>query len=495
MVPFSAGILNSLRLLTFLNVKFFCIVFNSVQYSQGNRMNAYLILFAVVVFLASHASGQTKEELYNVQLLGMGQPDQPTQPDVVARYWTNFALTQIKYLRSDPANQQLVEELTVQLKPLLGPPVPEMTLGFIEPLGGLQGDEQIANKVFDLLGPEYCARMIHYDVCRRLEDQKNRQLTKWNAFSSELLFEGLARNLNLSGGQKNRIREELELAEREFHHEGLELMDEISSASNHRWRNLLRALNPEQRKLAESRIGAPFEWHRDLQNQQARSKLGQLPAIVGFCGYGKSAFQALHAMNIPIGDGAALRAISDEQLKEHRIVIYDILVYNMLFHVAIGNALELVPDQKKRIASLKNPNESELPDECVLTDVPDRFDNLMAGVATLPEPITDVLLPDQIQSFLQIELQLRLDEKFDSTVGLLDPRIISHWKIDQRQAKILKQIGDQFESERKSLTDQLAERRSKIQFAIEQKFSDILNDEQKKTLKAFTGKDLATTAK
>ena len=76
MVPFSAGILNSLRLLTFLNVKFFCIVFNSVQYSQGNRMNAYLILFAVVVFLASHASGQTKEELYNVQLLGMGQPDQ-----------------------------------------------------------------------------------------------------------------------------------------------------------------------------------------------------------------------------------------------------------------------------------------------------------------------------------------------------------------------------------------------------------------------------------
>ncbi len=403
-------------------------------------------------------------------------------PAEVAKYWLNKALYEadggVKQFPPPPVDEESLKfRLQTELRTLLDlheqldSTSSDDQKAVLQQLRVALSDYELAEKVFQMMGPEECQAKVLEGLAQHLVFINERQRTSWSQLVSDLEYAPLAGRLKLTDDQQAEIRVQVEKASLDFKHKIGKLTQELSDASSDRWKKLLRLLDSEQEKFAKTRIGKPIEWHRAIRKLELRRVTYEQ-------------FVKPHYELVPAIDEKRWMEQSIKNSPELRNAVFvEQLVHAMLGEEGIWDELELVADQREKLQSLTQGRiDSEQGSTgmhlWIMPQPRMRFSGLLTGTSELPKKIDDILLPDQLEWLRQIEFQIRTEPKYDSTVGLLDPRVIKHLKLTDQQQAEMKVIGDEFAETLRSSTEKINVEKKRIEDELESKLADLLDKEQ-----------------
>jgi hypothetical protein len=433
-----------------------------------------------MLFLATAASAQTKEDLFEWHFLG----NERSTVSRIAIHWIDAGIQALE----DTAVAERADGLRSILKPLLDLRE-QVWADNCDPAvqaeyDRLRCDDALANQVFEHLGSDYCKDRTIQEVNRMLDELVAEQTNRWDRFSSGLRHTQLANYLQLTEQQTDEIEDHIGTASEEFQFEASEILDELSKDSQRRWKQILSVLNSSQRNTAKTILGEPVEWFRDPQRRHARGTL--IHDLANYTRYSSNlTSKVFKEFGIP--EEEVVEVISKwpaESFDAAAIDMIDSVVLTILECDMVWNILELVPEQRSQIVPLKN----RLTEYGFIHAQSNRFNELIAGKAKLPRVVKEILLPHQQELFQQVELQVRLNPKHDSTVGLLDPRMISFLEINRDQVAEIRTIGERFNKQLSEATTRYDELRRVAESDLQANLLDVLTPEQREKYQAITGR-------
>lgn len=453
------------------------------------RIVLLLFVSGIITTQITPAPAQTKKEVYELDFLHnqrFGNDDV-----LVAQYWTQMAEQELKMLeagkRPELGNQAEVyqrlkealapiDELTAILSNLPRGPERDMVL---DDLAKTLKSDEIAERVFEILGAEHCARLATERVSQEMEVRQADLARNVAAVRTYLADNTFAELLKLTDEQKKQIQKEIEKANKKLESTINRLLDQLHDISDRRWNAMIETLDNEQGKQATNLLGKPIEWFRTSTPPEFRNSVN---------GYGGLTITGRKATELNPKDGQALSDIPEPELEKHGIEFFDSLVYQMLFETSLWDEFELVDAQKEE---LKTEIRSRLNDNVMVAPRgAERLELLLQNKADYPKTITDLLLPTQLKWFRQMELQIRLGPEYTSTVGLTHPRIVELLRIGNKEKHELSEIGSNYEEQEKEITGKMAAERQVVQSQLIIELSKILSDEQREIYRKHTGREL-----
>jgi len=450
-----------------------------------------LAILNILVLLSTPCWAQTKREIYELDFLYKARAG--TSERAVAIYWNQLAKQEVNVIQSGRSllqgieAQQKLADLRIALAPIYEMEELRSNLSGAEGQilladhAALYESDEIAEKVFQVLGPEYCTRLALKRLNLDLEIKREEQVRDWSSVTTYLSNETFATLLEMSDKQKKDLKSELEKAENELKKTTTELLANLEAKSDRRWGDLLDILYAHQRKQAELLLGKPIEWFR-LAKQPNSAIFDTWLSTGGVTNGSRSC-------EVKAADGRSSTEMSQDELSQHGIEFFDSLVLEMLFETQLWDEMELTEQQReeltKRIRKELNMNVLAMPDGAA------RFPQLLQGKATYPKTVRDFFVPTQLEWFRQMELQIRLGKKYDSTVGLLNPTMMQVLALDPSQKTELGKVGEKYAQEERTLIGELVMARQKIQDELSVKLVAIMTPAQLKLYEKHTGRRLS----
>ena len=446
------------------------------------RIAKWLLYSFVTLVPATGMHAQSMEDVYETDFLQVERYGR--ERDTIARYWIQFAQeqaveTEFTYPPLPVDENDLKHRIRAELRQVseisdqyaaLSPGVQRDSVE--QQLRAMGSSQELAEKLFQVMGTEYCQGKLIEKNIRLLTEIENQKREQWHQMTSSLEFEPFANRLNLTSEQRADIQTELEKASEEFKQVLGKLLDDISMESKSRWKRLLRVLDAEDRQFTESRIGKPVEWHRSLRKQQIRMFL--------YDQYAKP----VDAYPGMLDESAAVERMLEINPPPKDAVLIDQLILGLIGEDIIWDELELIDTQRETMSPI-GQGEFDKP-VYILTTPRKRFDELVNGTSEMPRVVEKILLPDQLEWFRQIEFQIRTEPKYDSTVGLLDPRVVKHLQLNDDQQKEMKGIGDEFAETLRTSTEKIYAEKKRIEEDLESKLAELLDEEQLVLYRKFT---------
>ena len=337
--------------------------------------------------------------------------------------------------------------------------------------------KEIAESVFQILGVERCCQIAINRARKEIDWEMANRNDSGTSIASYFQNNTFLELLSLTKPRKT-IESLVAKVDKELREFAAKKIDEQKRVSNNRWDELLAVLTPDQRDLVKQRIGQPVEWFRIPKNNTFETGATWLSTNVVFAG--------TKSMKIP----SALQKSSDE-LNELEIELLDSLVYQMLYASPLWPEFELVQQQENELnGTLKNYfNESAL-----VRPQPKRLHLLLNGQAEYTETVKNLFLPKQLKWFQQIELQIRLEKKYDAVVGLMHPKMTKFLNLDFEQKASIEEIGERYRRTEKNWQIVLEAKTTAMLDFLHFEVHEILNEEQKKVYRTNTGQSLISKA-
>ena len=229
-----------------------------------------------------------------------------------------------------------------------------------------------------------------------------------------------------------------------------------------------------------------MEWFRELGQAQLHARLSR---HIGGVGAKEKALEVANENNVaPDKLINHLKKMPRESLAELGLDIFNPLEWALIGDASVQKQLELSNEQ---LSALEEEN---IRLEKTLFYFPEngRFQALLNGEVTGNPIIAEILLPHQIMRFHQVEFQVRTDEKFDATVGLLDPRVIRFLQLSNSQKHEIQEIGNSYRIDFEKLQGKLQEIQQDYRKKLDVKLGDILDSKQNELFMNFTGRQLGS---
>lgn len=451
-----------------------------------------------VAYSSSTAFAQSKEDIYDMRLIKKGAHQSTSDLNF---FWIEFGKNQINRLKysNNVESVRLAEELELALEPAI-----QLEAEFQNAMGTDQ-EEQItrkmmefskelsresggilAQKVFDVLGVDYCRQSIAREIANELRAATLSKAQLSYSLASELQEGRFAVALSLTPVQNKQIEAAISNLTDRFKEELFKILDEISKLSDTRWQEILGALDSKQRRATKRFIGSPVEWFRELGQAQLHARLSR---HIGGVGAKEKALEVANENNVaPDKLINHLKKMPRESLAELGLDIFNPLEWALIGDASVQKQLELSNEQ---LSALEEEN---IRLEKTLFYFPEngRFQALLNGEVTGNPIIAEILLPHQIMRFHQVEFQVRTDEKFDATVGLLDPRVIRFLQLSNSQKHEIQEIGNSYRIDFEKLQGKLQEIQQDYRKKLDVKLGDILDSKQNELFMNFTGRQLGS---
>ena len=445
------------------------------------------VVAVVLIFGLSSGFGQTKEELFDMFRLESGAS---AQVEELNHFWLEFGKNRINELKYGKGTGHLGNLLEETLAPLI-----DLERQYAESIGTKRESQiraqfeqfetsQLAQKVFDVLGPEYCKQKVIEELSSVLISQLRSEQRVDPGVVNELQHHRLQAVLKLSSKQRRDVDSKAGKISSEYKSKTKKIFDELLLVSEKRWRSLLAELNSSQQAEVKTIIGKPIDWFHYQQDGFTHESLLRSTKKSGAR---QKALEISNENGIPPDKlRQQLEKLPPSELAELGLDEFESFEWFVVHDEFINELLELVSEQVESFKDLRK----RVAKTGIYFPSKDRVAELFAGKKRTNPLLQDILLKDQVGVLNQVELQIRMEPRFDSTVGLLDPRMSEHLKISSEQKRQLERIGKVYETECAKLLKKIPEYKKEFERRLEKALAATLNDEQRSDFEKYTGRKI-----
>ncbi len=447
----------------------------------------YLSLILCCLAWIAHCKCQDKASVYELDFLNSQRAG--TDAEAVSLYWLQLAKREVYQLEGGKrpeilaARPQLPNRLREILRPIFeledmlanlppGEAREEIGTRLVEALR----DEATADAAFATLGPEYAQELATERLGSDLKTIANRKLKTSFEVNPLVNNNALLETLGLASDQELKLSKEFEKVSLALAKKTKKLMKELALESDKRWQELLEAMDGSQSKMAKQLLGRPVEWFRIPKTNRVQRD-GETWLKTYVCFSGSKTTDALK------GNSKSLFELEQAELEKHGIEKFGSLAYELLFATSLWSEYELVQPQRNELTKTIRLRLNEY--GLVVPDDQRRIVALIDGSATYPKTITDLLLPNQLKWFRQMELQVLLKKKFDSSVGLLNPTMISTLELRPAQTKTMRKIAKKYKAIETAILSELAKETRLANANFQTRVADTLTKQQREKLDAI----------
>ncbi len=302
-------------------------------------------------------------------------------------------------------------------------------------------DEVIANDAFNRVGPDWCAQLVSRKLVSTLEDRFRHGEQTDRSFISH---PGFGKILGRSESQQAKVSELTGMARSDLQHIRGNHDDELQKLSISHWESPLEVLSAEQLEKAMELLGKPAFWFFS-------NLAPQFLQVDYRSGIGGTTVVSQKVLELERRLGKKYAAMTDDELAENDIELFDSLVYGMFFNETVWGKLLLSDEQ---VSALKGEFRNQIMAQILVTpnNATQRMEDLLEGVIDYPPSLENFLHPPQREWFRQLELQIRLGSRFSSTAGLLSPEITDRLGVSTAQISRLADFAWAFEEKARQVS-------------------------------------------
>ena len=441
-----------------------------------DRFITTVMLWAILVSLPSSSYSQTRQEVYELDVFSV--KSRGSSEVAVTQYFIGLGMDELRLLRNRERSYGLDEQSLKRRKALDEALAP---INAIDALSGtpafnseledermrLAVSSELSEKVFKAIGGERAREKVLEMVVDSIRSISNSK--KENAFSANapLLNPTLALLLNLTDDQSSELKALHESATKKSRFGSVDAFKEMERLLERHWNALRASLDIEQRKQAEDLIGEPLQWFRGLPSNGLRKR--------DFSGGGVS-YTGTKAMELQNSAQRHIHFFSEEEMQQRGVQMIHGHFCEMINSNFIMGEIELVKDQRKE---LRGDFREYLKTETAV--IPNRHEarlsQILESEADYPGALKDILTSLQLDSLENIEFQV-LTGKFESSFGLLHPKVLKHLQIDPKQTEKIRELCGSYEMAYSELVPEIDLARDAIFDSLKNDMFKVLNVDQ-----------------